>query len=55
MECLSAGNLFFFLNKISGLFVKYETVEAKIKPLDSIAETLSNSIFFDIYIILSMA
>ena len=29
-ECLSAGNLFFFLRRIKGFLVKYETVEAKI-------------------------
>ena len=38
---VSAGNLFFFLSKMKGLFSKYETVDAKTKPLDSIADTLS--------------
>ena len=54
-ECVSAGNLFFFLSKIKGLLSKYETVDAKTKPLDSIADTLSNSIFFDIFKIWSFA
>ena len=33
------------LNNIKGLLVRYETADANIKPLDSIAETLLNSIF----------
>ena len=38
---------------MKGLFSKYETADAKTNPLDSIAETLSNSIFFAISKILS--
>ena len=52
-ECVSAGNLFFFLSSIKGLFKTYDTADAKTKPLDSIAATLSNSIFLDNSIILS--
>ena len=40
---------------MNGLFKIYETVEANIKPLDSMAETLSKLIFFDISIILSIS
>ena len=54
-EWVSAGNLFFFLNRTKGLPSWYETVEAKTNPLDSIAATLSNCIFFDNSIILSLA
>ena len=50
-ENLSAGNLFFFLSNINGFFNKYETADAKTKPLDSIAAILSKSYFFKISII----
>ena len=41
-EWTSAGSLFFFLKSIKGFSNWYETVEAKTKPLDSIAAILSN-------------
>ena len=50
-ENLSAGNLFFFLNKINGFFNKYETADAKTNPLDSMAAILSNLYFSNIFII----
>ena len=54
IECLSAGSLFFFLNNINGFSRMYETAAANTKPLDSIAEILSNFNFLEISIILSI-
>ena len=40
-EKVSAGSLFFFLNKINGFFKIYDTADANTNPLDSIADILS--------------